>query len=124
MRASASPFAGPVEGALVYTDETSLYNGIANRETVKHGIGEYVRGKVSTNGMESFWSMLKRGCHGTYHKMSPKHLPRYVAEFEGRHNDRPRNTIDQMTRIVRSMEDKRLRYRDLIRDTDRQALDE
>ena len=42
-----------------------------------------------TNGIESHWAMLKRGYVGVYHQMSAKHLPRYVAEFEGRHNSRP-----------------------------------
>ena len=67
-----------------------------------------------TNGVESFWSLLKRGYHGTYHHMSEKHLGRYVGEFKGRHNDRPANTIDQIGRIVSGMEGKRLRYRDLV----------
>ena len=58
--------------------------------------------------------MLKRGYHGTYHKMSPKHLDRYVTEFSGRHNERDRDTIDQMSRMVEGMVGKQLRYRDLI----------
>ena len=58
--------------------------------------------------------MMKRGYHGTYHKMSPEHLHRYVTEFEGRHNQRPLDTMDQMRRMVRGAEDKRLRYGDLI----------
>ena len=49
-----------------------------------------------TNGIESFWAMLKRGYVGTYHRMSPKHLHRYVGEFSGRHNVRTADTIDQM----------------------------
>ena len=60
--------------------------------------------------------MMKRGYHGTYHKMSPKHLGRYVGEFEGRHNQRPTDTIAQMRSMVRSTEGKRLRYKDLIRE--------
>ena len=108
-------------GTLVYTDEAIAYKNLPNHESVNHGIGQYVNGQASTNGMESFWSLLKRGYHGTYHRMSPKHLARYVAEFEGRHNDRPLDTIDQMRRIVRSMEGKRLKYRTLTQDTDRQA---
>ena len=68
--------------------------------------------------LESFWALLKRGYHGTYHKMSVKHLGRYVAKFEGRHNDRPADTIDQMAHMVRGMEGKRLRYMDLIAEPD------
>ena len=69
-----------------------------------------------TNGMESFWSMLKRAHGGTFHKMSPKHLDRYVQEFAGRHNVRDRDTGDQMTGLVVGMDGKRLRYADLIAD--------
>ena len=79
-----------------------------------HGIGEYVRGRAHTNGIESFWAMLKRGYYGTYHRMSPKHLDRYVAEFAGRHNARPLDTIDQMLEIWHGLSGKRLRYDDLI----------
>ena len=60
---------------------------------------------------------MKRGYHGTYHKMSPWHLDRYVGEFEGRHNDRDSDTEDQMQRMVRGIEGKRLRYKDLIADS-------
>ena len=59
--------------------------------------------------------MLKRGYVGTYHRMSPKHLHRYVDEFAGRHNVRTADTIDQMVAMVQGMDGKRLRYRDLIR---------
>ena len=102
-------------GATVYTDEAKAYEGMPfNHETVKHSVGEYVSGMAHSNGIESFWSLLKRGFHGTYHKMSPKHLDRYVQEFAGRHNDRDRDTIGQMSGIVTGMTGKRLRYEDLI----------
>ena len=55
---------------------------------MKHGIKQYVDGKVLTNGIESFWTMLKRAHKGTFHKISPKHLQCYVDEFVGRHNFR------------------------------------
>ena len=58
--------------------------------------------------------MLKRGFNGTYHHMSPKHVHRYINEYEGRHNDRPSDTIKQMTHMVQGMEGRRLRYQDLI----------
>ena len=101
------------EGATVYTDEASAYTGLVNRQAVAHGVGEYVNGQAHVNGMESFWSMLKRGYVGTYHQMSPEHLGRYVCEFEGRHNNRDRNTADQMSAMVQGAEGKRLRYADL-----------
>ena len=67
-----------------------------------------------TNGVESFWAMLKRGYHGVYHRMSAKHLQRYVNEFSGRHNVRDRDTIDQMQAVVAGMVGKRLLYRELV----------
>ncbi len=104
------------DGSRVYTDDYSGYRGLRNveHETVRHSAKEYVRGQVHTNGIESFWSMLKRGYIGTYHHMSAKHIDRYVNEFAGRHNDRPANTIDQMRHMAENMQGKRLRYSDLI----------
>lgn len=103
-------------GAKVYTDENRAYDRMPNREAVAHGIGEYVDGDTHTNGIESFWSMLKRGYMGVYHYMSPKHLQRYVNEFVGRHNLRGLDTIDRMKAMVRGIEGKQLRLDDLIKD--------
>ena len=101
--------------ATVYTDEARAYVGLRrDHETVKHSVGEYVRGMAHTNGIESFWSILQRGFVGTYHKMSPKHLFRYVAEFAGRHNLRPLDTDAQMSAMAAGMSGKRLMYQDLI----------
>ena len=104
--------------ATMYSDDAAAYENfdhVARHESVRHSIGEYVRGMAHVNGMESFWAMMKRGFHGVYHRMSPKHLQRYVAEFSGRHNDRELDTIVQMNRFALRMEGKRLRYQDLIR---------
>ncbi len=84
------------EDAKLYTDESAAYNGIPNRESVKHCVGEYVSGQAHINGMESFWALLKRGYYGTYHKMSVRHLPKYINEFEGGHNARSSDTLQQM----------------------------
>jgi transposase-like protein len=101
-------------GAKVYTDDAAAYQGLLNHEAVKHSVREYVHGQAHTNGIESFWAMLKRGYVGTYHQMSVKHLSRYVAEFEGRHNHRPLDTADQMASVVQGMDGKRLTYQTLI----------
>ena len=104
-----------VSGAQVYTDEHAAYDDLPYpHEAVRHSAGRYVHGMAHTNGIESFWSMLKRGYVGTYHQFSVKHLDRYVSEFEGRHNNRPADTADQMTEMARGMDGKRLRYEDLI----------
>ena len=102
-------------GATIITDDHPSYVGINRQhETVRHSISEYVRGQAHTNGMESFWAMLKRGYEGTYHWMSGKHLDRYVTEFEGRHNERPMDTIAQMRSLAHGLAGKRLPYQDLI----------
>ena len=107
-------------GALVLTDEARGYLSLGRlgyaHMSVRHSVGQYVDGMAHTNGIESFWSMLKRGHHGTYHQMSPEHLGRYVSEFSYRHNERPFDTADQMARMVGAMEGRRLRYEDLIAD--------
>ena len=101
-------------GAKVYTDDAKAYAGIPlDHETVKHSLSEYVKGDVHTNGIESLWSMLKRAHKGIYHKMSPKHLDRYVQEFAGRHNLREADTLTQMGMVVRGFEGKRLTYQAL-----------
>ena len=101
--------------AVVYTDEHGGYRRLPRQHaTVTHSVGQYVNGQAHTNGIESFWALLKRGYHGTYHQMSPKHLDRYVTEFAGRHNHRHQDTIEQMKGTVRGMEGKRLRYEDLV----------
>ena len=100
--------------AMVYTDENPAYLGLPNHETVTHSAKEYVRGNAHTNGIESHWATLKRGIVGVYHHVSDKHLHRYATEFEGRHNNRPQDTIVQIQRHIKGMEGKRLRYKDLI----------
>ena len=104
-------------GATVYSDDTGAYGGLTEYErgTVKHSVGEYVNGHIHTNGIESFWSMLKRAHKGVYHKLSPKHLQRYVDQFTGRHNVRDLDTIRQMAMVTEGMAGKRLKYRDLIK---------
>lgn len=102
--------------AKIYTDEATIYDSLPNHEAVKHSIAEYVRGQAHTNGVESFWAVLKRAHKGTFHKLSPKHLNRYVQEFAAKHNMRESNTLDQMHATVARLVGRNLLYRDLIAD--------
>ena len=107
------------DGATVYTDDHPAYNQLSkiyHHETVKHSVGEYVRMKAHTNGVESFWSMLKRAHKGTFHKISPKHLNRYVQEFAGKHNVRELDTLGQMEDTVLRLVGRNLLRVDLIAD--------
>ena len=103
--------------ATVYTDDASAYETLPfEHESVKHSVSEYVRGQAHTNGVESFWSILKRGYYGTFREFSSKHLDRYVQEFSGHHNLREQDTIDMLGAVVLGMDGKRLKYDELIRD--------
>ncbi len=78
-------------GAIVVTDEWNAYNGLSadyKHEVIKHTEGQYVSNGLSTNGLEGFWSLLKRGIFGIYHQVSPKHLNKYCDEFTYRYNTR------------------------------------
>ena len=101
--------------AIVYTDEAKAYIGLPRKHlSVKHSAGEYVRDQVHTNGIESFWSLLKRGYYGTHHFISHKHIQRYVSEFSTRQSVRKHNTIDIMKVIAQGMVGRQLKYKELI----------
>ena len=103
----------------VYTDEGGSYAPLKHlgygHESVNHKKGEYSKGNATTNSMEGFWAMLKRGYYGTYHKMSAKHLQRYLDEFADRANVRQMDTMDQIKATIAGLVGKRLTYLDLIR---------
>ena len=100
--------------ATIYTDDHPSYRELPNHEAVAHGQGEYVRGDVHTNGIESAWAIVKRMHMGTYHWMSVKHLHRYVRELTGRHNLRPLDPLGRIAAVFRELIGKRLPYRNLI----------
>jgi transposase-like protein len=78
--------------SLIVTDEHAGYDTIGDggvrHEVINHGNQQYVRGIVHTNTIESFWSLLKRGVMGSFHKVSATYLPLYLAEFSFRFNNR------------------------------------
>lgn len=106
-------------GSVIHTDESTSYTGIGSmlytHETVNHNAGEYVRGNVSTNGIESVWAVMKRGIHGVYHHASKKHLGRYVDEFAFRLNDGnvKRHTMKRMDSFVDGVVGRRMTYKEL-----------
>lgn len=106
-------------GAAVVTDEFAGYRGLNSKgyvhHTVNHSAGEYVRHFcIHTNGIESFWALLKRGHYGIYHYMSPKHLHRYVNEFSFRQNTAQDGTMSFIEQTISRMIGKRLTYKGLI----------
>ena len=100
----------------VYTDGLAAYRRMwsANHVSVDHSSGQYVNGDVHTNGIESFWSMFKRGIMGVYHYISPKHTHRYAQEFAGRHNDRGLGVWGRIESLMSGLFGKRLTYRKLV----------
>jgi transposase-like protein len=100
--------------AHLMTDELNPYRKIgrafARHDTVTHSRHEYVRGLASTNTVEGFFSLLKRGLIGTFHHVSRKHLHRYVSEFEFRYNHRHVEDGTRTVQAIRASEGKRLTY--------------
>lgn len=107
-------------GAELHTDEAAVYrplNGLYYRQrSINHGLGEYVRDGVTTNGVESVFAVLKRGIVGTFHHVSPKHLNRYVGEFAFRLNDGDvsRHTMQRLASLFSAAIGRRLTYAELI----------
>ena len=105
------------EAEAIYTDEFRSYIGIADHntrhETVNHFEEEWVVGDVHTNSVEGLWNLFKRSIIGAFHKMSVKHMDRYIEEFEWRYNNRdnPHIFIDTLNRIMRT---KPLEYKELV----------
>ncbi|MBI1374191.1 MAG: IS1595 family transposase [Phycisphaera sp.] len=104
------------QSSTLISDEAPAYVGIgreyAGHESVKHSAYEYVRGDITTNTIESFWAILKRGINGVYHNVSRKHLQRYVDEFEFRYNHREMEDGERVVAAIRGANDKRLMYRE------------
>jgi hypothetical protein len=101
--------------ARLMTDESAPYKSIGRKlasehHTVKHSLGEYVRGDAHVNTCEGFFSLLKRGVYGTFHSVSRKHLHRYVGEFEFRYNNRELDDGDRTVLAIQAADGKRLRY--------------
>ncbi len=102
----------------IMTDTQSAYKtartAFAGHESVDHTKGEYVRGAASTNTVEGFFGLLKPSIRGTYRSVSPKHLNRYLAEFDYRYTTRKTQDGERTLKAIEQSKGKRLMYRDLI----------
>ena len=103
-------------GSTIYSDSHAGYVGLTGYPhfSVSHNVGEYVREQAHTNGIESFWAVLKRGYIGTHHQMSAKHLHRYVNEFSSRHSSARVDMIICMEQTIDGMIGRKLAYKELI----------
>jgi ISXO2-like transposase domain len=107
-------------GAALYSDFLLSYEGLASdyaHKVVDHAV-EYVRGNIHTNGLENFWSLLKRGINGTYVSVEPFHLFRYLDEQSFRYNNRgnrdmPVNDGQRFVMALSQVTGKRLTYKHL-----------
>lgn len=98
----------------LHTDESRLYMKVgkeyAKHKTVNHSKGEYVRDGVTTNHVENYFSVFKRGMLGTYQHCSEKHLGRYLTEFDFRYNRRDLTDAERALEALKGAEGKRLMY--------------
>ena len=107
-------------GSTIHTDEAAVYQGLDGlfftHDTVNHSEGEFVRGNVTTNGVESVFAVFKRGLIGVYHHVSPDHLGRYTNEFAFRLSEGNvrQHTLDRLESLTLGTAGKRLTYKDLI----------
>ncbi len=99
----------------LHTDESRLYTKVgtefAKHETVNHSAGEYVRNGITTNNVENYFSIFKRGMNGVYQHCSEKHLGRYLNEFDFRYNSRDISDAERAELCIKGAEGKRLTYR-------------
>lgn len=106
-------------GSTLITDEWGGYKGTdLQHQIINHAI-EYVRGQIHTNGIEDFWSLLKRGLNGTYVKVQPFHLFRYTDEQAFRYNNRattknPLRDGDRFNMVLGYVHGRRLTYKQLV----------
>jgi hypothetical protein len=111
-------FRNVVKGSTIMSDEFRSYNGLNKfyiHKVVNHGIKEYVNGEIHVNSLEGFWSILKRGVRGIYHRPSKKYMDNYCGEFEFRYNTRKKCIEMQFKRAI-SQGRKRIKNTDVTRD--------
>lgn len=102
-------------GSAIFTDELKSYDGLDSEYThavINHAV-EYANGNVHTNTMENFWSLLKRGLHGTYVSVEPFHLFRYLDEQTFRYNNRKATDVERFNAALKQIAGRRLTYEEV-----------
>jgi hypothetical protein len=106
---------------VLHTDQAPTYTKVGwkalEHHSVNHALGEYVRGNVTTNHAEGFFSQLKRSLDGTFHHVSSEHLPRYLSEFDYRWTTRKISDSARVERLMGRTGGRRLTYNELITPT-------
>ena len=104
--------------ATIVTDGLQAYTSLGStyklHVVVNHSADEWVKGEFSTNNIEGFWGIFKRGINGVYHQLSAKHLQRYCDEYSYRYNNRSNESVDKFATAVRSVAKARITYQALI----------
>lgn len=116
--------ANVIADSTVMTDEFMAYRNLSpmyQHHAVNHGAKEYINGMAHTNGIENFWSHLKRGVDGIYHWVSVKHLQAYVDEFVFRFNTRKFTTQERFNLVLGDVAGKRLKYDELTKASEQKA---
>ncbi len=108
------------DNSRLLTDEYKCYRTVGREfanghERVHHGKKEYARGDVSTNTVEGFFSIVKRGLNGIYHAVSKEHLHRYMSEYEFRYNYRELTDGERTMAAIKAADGKRLIYKDPVK---------
>jgi transposase-like protein len=104
------------KGSIMVTDEHRSYNALKEdyfHVSVNHKDGQYASGAFSSNGIENFWSLFKRGIIGTWHNISPQHIQRYADEFSFRYNQKGKESDVLFNAAVRNCANARITYKEL-----------
>jgi transposase-like protein len=104
------------KGTIMVSDDWKAYRALRQdyfHIIVNHSDGEYVRGAFTTNGIENFWSLFKRGVAGTYHCISAKHCEKYANEFAARYNNKEKTNIERFYQLIGASDTERVTYKEL-----------
>lgn len=106
-----------VNNSMVFTDSASAYNGLRwnfEHGATDHKVGQYVNGIIHSNGIESFWALLKRSIKGTYIAIAPKHLQAYLDERAFAYNHREEHDLYRFTMAMQNITGRRITYKELV----------